>query len=141
MSLVIDDALRAAIKAHLESVYPEEGAGFLLGEEHGEERRVQAILPVANAREDGARGNRYLIIPKDMYLADLEAEKRGLEIIGIFHSHPDCPNVPSEFDREWALPWYSYTISRIDNGRAASLRSWRLAEDRSGFLEEKILEP
>ena len=140
MSLTIAEALRAEIHAHLESVYPEEGAGFLLGEEQGEERRVQAILPVPNAREDGARGRRYLIKPKDMYLADLEAEKRGLEIIGIFHSHPDCPNVPSEFDREWALPWYSYAISRVDSGQATSLRSWRLAEDRSGFLEERILD-
>jgi proteasome lid subunit RPN8/RPN11 len=139
LTILITDDLRRELHAHLESVYPEEGAGFLLGVASAEPRQVLAVRPVVNAREDQARRRRYLIAPEDMLRADLEAEDQGLEIIGIFHSHPDCPNTPSEFDREWALPWYSYTITRVDRGQAVSLRAWRLSEDRERFEEEDVL--
>lgn len=122
------------IAAHLEGAYPEEGAGFLLGAD-GE---VREILPLPNAREEGARRNRYLITPEDYLNAELKADSLGLALIGVFHSHPDCPNEPSEYDREWAQPFFSYLISRVDGGRAVSHRSWRLAEDRSKFEEEPI---
>lgn len=122
------------ITAYLESAYPEEGAGFLLGAD-GE---VREILPLPNAREDEARHNRYLITPEDYLNAELKADALGFDLIGVFHSHPDCPNEPSEYDREWAQPFFSYLISRVDGGRAVSHRSWRLAEDRSKFEEEPI---
>ncbi len=138
MSILIAPDLQDAIHAHLESAYPDEGAGFLLGHDDEGGRRVAAVLPVDNAREGGARRTRYLVTPQDTLKAELEADARGLAIVGIFHSHPDVPNVPSEFDREWALPWYTYTISRVDRGRAVSLRAFRLAEDRSVFFEEAV---
>ncbi|HUF38510.1 MAG TPA: M67 family metallopeptidase [Anaerolineales bacterium] len=141
MSIVIHPTAEDAIRAHLEAVYPEEGAGFLLGEVDGDDvRRVRDVIPAGNARENGARRTRYLITPLDTYEADLAAEARGLEVVGVFHSHPDVPNVPSEFDREWALPWYSYTITRVDGGRATNTRSWRLTDDRERFIEEELLE-
>jgi proteasome lid subunit RPN8/RPN11 len=62
----------------------------------------------------------------------------GVDLIGVFHSHPDCPNVPSEYDREWAQPFFSYIISRVDKGKTVSHRSWRLVEDRSTYEEEEI---
>ena len=138
MTIIIEATIRDRIHAHLESAYPEEGAGFLLGDGAGPERRITAFLPVENAREDAARHNRFLITPQDMLEAELQAEGLGLDILGVFHSHPDCPNIPSEFDREWALPWYSYTISRVDGGKAVSIRSWRLNEDRAAFSEEDV---
>jgi proteasome lid subunit RPN8/RPN11 len=138
MALKIDPNTLTQLHAHLESTYPEEGAGFLLGKANGASRQVTAILPVDNAREDAARHNRFLISPRDMLHAEIEAEKLNLDILGVFHSHPDCPNVPSEFDREWALPWYSYTISRVDNGKAVSIRSWRLNDDRAAYFEEEL---
>jgi proteasome lid subunit RPN8/RPN11 len=142
MTIQIDPPAAAAIRAHLEAAYPEEGAGFLLGEVDGDDvRRVRDVLPIANARENGARRTRYLITPHDTVRADYEAERRGLEILGVFHSHPDVPDVPSEFDREWALPWYSYTITRIDGGVAVSTRSWRLTDDRERFEEEELTVP
>jgi len=58
--------------------------------------------------------------------------------LGVFHSHPDHPNLPSEFDREWAQPFFSYLITSVNSGQAAASRAWRLAEDRSVFLEETI---
>jgi proteasome lid subunit RPN8/RPN11 len=142
MTILIEPTAHIAIRTHLEAAYPEEGAGFLLGEVDGDDvRHVRDVLPVANARENGARRTRYLITPQDTFRADLEAEQRGLEILGVFHSHPDVPNEPSAFDREWALPWYSYTITRVDGGRAVSIRSWRLTDDRERFEEEEIIVP
>ncbi|GAB4578435.1 MAG: M67 family metallopeptidase [Anaerolineales bacterium] len=138
MTLKINSATLSQLHAHLEATYPDEGAGFLLGTTNGESRQVTAILPIENAREGAARHNRFLLTPQDTLRAEDEADERGLTLLGVFHSHPDCPNVPSEYDREWALPFYSYTISRVDNGQAVSIRSWRLNDDRAGYLEEVI---
>ena len=138
MSLRIPEDLLSKIHAHGEQAYPEEGAGFMLGSD-AVERDVIDLLPLSNAREDAARRNRYLFTPEDYLKAEVEAERLGLSLIGVFHSHPDHPNQPSEFDREWALPWYSYLITSVQSGKAVESRSWRLLEDRSGFEEEEII--
>jgi proteasome lid subunit RPN8/RPN11 len=127
----------AQIHTHGEEAYPEEGAGFLLGEDETQ-RTVLAIFSLSNAREDAARHNRYLIKPEDYLKAEIEAEHLGLRLIGVFHSHPDHPNHPSEFDREWAQPFFSYVITSVDSGKATESKSWRLLEDRTRFKEEKI---
>lgn len=138
MMLNLLEPILVQIHAHGEAAYPDEGAGFLLGQIHGEERRVRAILPVNNAREDAARHNRYLLTAGDYLRGEQEAARLGLDLLGVFHSHPDHPNRPSEFDREWAMPWFSYVITSVDSGRAVASRSWRLLEDRSSFTEETI---
>jgi proteasome lid subunit RPN8/RPN11 len=132
--IAVPNRLMEEINAHVEKAYPEEGAGFLIGEEGW----VREIVALANAREDGARHNRFLFSPDDYLKAELQAEKLGLSLIGVFHSHPDCPNVPSEYDREWAQPFFSYIITRVDEGKAVNSRSWRLLEDRSKYEEEEI---
>ena len=132
--LAVSNDLIEKINKHVEEAYPEEGAGFLVGVE-GE---VQQILPLGNAREDEARHNRFLITPEDYLKAELTADKLGLSLIGVFHSHPDCPNVPSEYDREWAQPFFSYIITRVDKGKVSNHRSWRLIEDRTKYEEEEI---
>ena len=73
-----------------------------------------------------------------MLHGETEAARRGLDVIGIFHSHPDHPAEPSGFDRDWALPWYSYIITTVEQGRAVRSRSWLLKEDHSGYDEETI---
>lgn len=138
MKLTISKDLLQSIHEHGESAYPEEGAGFLLGMDDEQGRRVVELLPLNNSREDDARHNRYLLTAKDMLHGELEAQKRDLAVVGVFHSHPDHPNRPSEFDREWALPWFSYVITSVEDGQAAGSRSWRLEEDRAGFTEEQI---
>jgi proteasome lid subunit RPN8/RPN11 len=135
--LQLSEDLLASIHAHGEQSYPEEGAGFMLGED-GEERAVTHILPLSNAREDLARQNRYLFTTTDYMKAEMEAERLGLSLVGVFHSHPDHPNEPSEFDREWAQPFFSYVITTVRSGKALESRSWRLDEDRSKFQEEQI---
>ena len=139
MSINIPHHLLNEIHTQGENAYPEEGAGLLLGYEQDGVRYVQSLLNLENAREDTARHNRYLITAADMLGGEKEAERLGQNIIGIFHSHPDHPNHPSEFDREWAIPWYSYLITRIDSGQAVESKSWRLVDDRSGFSPEEII--
>ena len=102
--LHLTEELLTQIHVHGEQAYPDEGAGFLLGaySDNGT-RTVKAIFPLANSREDEARHNRYLITPEDYLKAELAADRLGLSLIGVFHSHPDHPNRPSEFDRELYL--------------------------------------
>jgi proteasome lid subunit RPN8/RPN11 len=133
-----DQSLLSRIQQHGEKAYPEEGAGLLLGVSDEKERQVVDILALENSREGPARHNRYLISPQDIYQAELTAEALGLDVIGVFHSHPDHPAVPSEFDREWAMPWFSYIITSIGKGSASQSRSWRLTDDRERFEEEQI---
>jgi proteasome lid subunit RPN8/RPN11 len=139
VTLSLSDEVLAQIHAHGQESYPEEGAGFLLGADSGNgSRAVTSIFPLINSREHEARHNRYLITPEDYLKAELMADKLGLSLIGVFHSHPDHPNRPSEFDREWAQPFFSYIITNVNEGQAIESRSWRLTEDRSKFEEEEL---
>ena len=139
MPLIIPLELLAQIHAHGEESYPEEGAGFLLGSDDGEERRVTQLFTTENVREDAARHNRYLVSPEDYLNAETTADELGVSLIGVFHSHPDHPCRPSEFDREWAQPFFSYVITTVNEGKAIESCAWRLAGDRSKFEEERII--
>jgi proteasome lid subunit RPN8/RPN11 len=138
MEILITQDLLDKIQQHGETTYPDEGAGLLLGRSDSKSRRVESILTLTNAREASARHNRYLITPQDMMQGENHAMGLGLEIIGVFHSHPDHPNRPSDFDKEWAMPWFSYIITSVQKGKSSGSRSWRLSDDRDGFSEEKI---
>ena len=135
--LEISAELLNEMHANGEKAYPEEGAGFLLGLD-GDVRRVLSLLPLPNARESTARHNRYILTPQDYLAGEEEADRLKLTLLGVFHSHPDHPNRPSEYDREWAQPFFSYIITSIQNGQAVASASWRLMEDRSGFIEEPV---
>ena len=137
--LKINKDILEQIYTHGEASYPDEGAGFLFGYDEGDQRHVAQIFVTENAREDDARHNRYLVTAKEYLQAEIAAEMLGLSLIGVFHSHPDHPNRPSEFDREWAQPFFSYIITSVNKGKATGSRSWRLTEDRSKFNEEEIL--
>jgi proteasome lid subunit RPN8/RPN11 len=139
MTLKISGSLLDEIHAYAERAYPEEGAGLMLGMMDGAEKQVTKLVQFANAREDTARHNRYLLTPQDYLCGEQEAVRLGLEVIGVFHSHPDHPNRPSEFDREWAMPVLSYVITSVNGGVAAGSRAWLLSDDRSAFTEELIM--
>jgi proteasome lid subunit RPN8/RPN11 len=79
-----------------------------------------------------------LIDPQDQLKVEKDARQRGLEVLGYYHSHPDHPARPSNYDREHAWPWYSYVILAVEKGEAKELTSWVLAEDRSGFAVEPV---
>ena len=139
MKLYLSSEILNKIHLHGENAYPEEGAGLLFGENDGGLRIVRKIYPLNNSRELESRHNRYLISSRDMLEGDQEAEKLNLEIVGIFHSHPDHHDQPSEFDRDWALPWFSYIITSVKEGIAKSSQSWRLSDDRSMFKPEELI--
>lgn len=136
--LIVPASVQRAIQAHGETAYPNEGAGLLLGQAANGNKTVVDILPVGNEWEAGEQYHRYLITPQDMLRGETEAARRGLDVVGIFHSHPDHVAEPSTMDRDWALPWYSYIITTIQQGRAVRSRSWLLRDDRSAFDEEDI---
>ncbi len=117
--------------------YPEECCGVLIGRTQSDGTVVERILTVQNERQD-SRHNRYLISPETILAAQKEARTLGLDIVGYFHSHPDHPARPSEFDREHAWPGYSYLIVSVEDKKVVDARSWRLSDDRERFDEEPI---
>jgi proteasome lid subunit RPN8/RPN11 len=128
-----------AIGRHGERTYPEECCGFLLGLAAGDRTRVDRVVPAANERQD-SRHNRFVMSPETVLAAHKEARAAGLSVVGYYHSHPDHPAVPSEFDREHAWPGLSYLIVAIRGGQVEAARSWRLRDDRERFEEETLTE-
>jgi len=139
MTLRIPSGLLARIWQHGQQAYPEEGAGLMLGRFVGEARVVTHLLPLENHFQPESRGRRYLIAPRDLLRAEDDAERLGLEIVGVFHSHPDHPARASSFDTEWALPVYSYLITQVQAARALESTCWRLTEDRARMDEEALV--
>lgn len=132
------------IRGHGEAGYPREVCGFLLGTMDAEARAftVEEVRPAVNRR--GARASRrYRIEPDDYRGVEREAAEHGWGIVGIYHSHPDAPARPSEYDREHAWPNSAYVIVSVEGGEAGPATAWLLAEDRSGFdeLELEIRSP
>jgi proteasome lid subunit RPN8/RPN11 len=130
---------RLAVERHAAAAYPEECCGVLVGRslDDGAGHLVERVLSVDNERQD-SRGNRYLIHPETVLAAEREARRSGLSIVGYYHSHPDHPAQPSDFDREHAWPHLSYVIVSVRRGEVADTRSWRLADDRTRFEEETL---
>ncbi|HEX7181219.1 MAG TPA: M67 family metallopeptidase [Thermoanaerobaculia bacterium] len=135
--LVISPRHLQTIGRHASASYPDECCGFLIGRASEDTTVVERVLSVGNERQD-SRHNRYLINPETVLAAHKEARALGLDVVGYYHSHPDHPAVPSEFDREHAWPWVSYLIVSVQAGKVVAARSWRLAEDRESFDEEVI---
>ena len=145
MALILSSADLAEIRRQAERAYPHEGCGLMgghvagAGEDAGaERRRVVHLVPAVNARGDSPR-NRYLIEPDEFRRAHEALARAGLDVVGVYHSHPDHPARPSAFDREHAWPRLSYVIVGVERGVAADTRSWVLADDREDFEEEAII--
>lgn len=130
---------RTDLAAHGERDYPHECCGLLLGSfaEHGL-KIITEIYPISNAREEQAKRNRFLIRPEELIRGERYAESKGLDVVGFYHSHPDHPAVPSEYDLEHAWPMFSYLVVSVSAGAAGDLRSWEMEADRSRFNEEQM---
>ena len=153
MALTLNGRQVEAIHRHAARDYPSECCGMLLGKADGDEKQVTEVVPLRNLRHDPGRAqellpledpsreterNRFLIDPLEQLRAEKDARKRGLDVVGYYHSHPDHPARPSVYDRDHAWPWYSYVIIEIDGGAPKDLTSWVLAEDRSTFGAEPL---
>lgn len=137
MSLQLTIKHDVAIRAHAAADYPHECCGFLVGRMDGEAVTVIRTVPAANLRDDSPR-NRFEIDPGDLVKTDRAARADGLGVVGFYHSHPDAPARPSEFDREHAWAGYCYVIVSVQAGLPHEMRSWKLREDHPMFEEDEI---
>ena len=136
-ALRVSEALIKRIHAHAVETYPHECCGALLGKDGETAREVVELLPLANRRNDSPR-NRFEVTADDVQMAEKKARELRLEVVGWYHSHPDAPARPSEFDREHAWPWYSYIIVSVQKREPRETTSWRLRDDRSAYDPEAI---
>jgi proteasome lid subunit RPN8/RPN11 len=149
-TLWISDHLAEKIRAHGAETYPHECCGALLGrdssviagtnpekEARTPSREILSLFPLVNRRDDSPR-NRFSVTADDVGDAEKAARQHGLEVVGWYHSHPDHPARPSQYDRDHAWPWYSYIIVSVHNGAPQDMTSWRLNNDREEFSPEGI---
>ena len=132
--------LQDQIKQHAITSYPFEGCGVLFGQMENDKNVTSAIFPVPNRWEvEEEKRVRFLISDGDMLQAELAAVEQHVDVIGIFHSHPNHPPIASPRDLAWAAwPGYSYLITEVWKRQPGASRSWQLLEDRSGFVEEEV---
>ncbi len=127
------------ISSHGERDYPYECCGLLIGRFDSVDAKVVfETYAISNAREESAKRNRFLIEPQELMKGERYARTKDLEVIGFYHSHPESPAVPSQYDLEHAWPTYSYVIVSVKNERAGDLFSWEQESDRSKFNREEM---
>ena len=147
-TLWISEHLAEKIRAHGVETYPHECCGALLGRDSNAvldgdrakgapAREILQLFPLINRRDDSPR-NRFSVTAEDVLAAEKAAREQSLEVVGWYHSHPDHPARPSDYDRDHAWPWYSYIIVSVQNGAPQNMTSWRLNDDRAGFSPEGI---
>jgi proteasome lid subunit RPN8/RPN11 len=136
--LYISQELTDRIGKHGAETYPHECCGALLGTDSSDgARQVRELFPLVNRRDDSPR-NRFSVTAEDVRDAEKAAQAAGLEVVGWYHSHPDHPARPSQYDRDHAWPWYSYIIVSVQSGSPQDITSWRLNDDREEFSSEEI---
>jgi proteasome lid subunit RPN8/RPN11 len=135
MSTIIDNSVLKDIQFRLESDYPNEGCGFLFGKDDQRIRHITQMIAADN-QSTGDQRRQFVIHPHDYLKAERYAQKNDLQLLGIFHSHPDHPAIPSTHDLEFAQPYFSYFIHSIQKGKFAGTRSYRLINGQ--LLEEKF---
>jgi len=153
MGLRLEQQHIELIRQHGARDYPNECCGILLGQAEGELKQVREVVALKNLRQEPEKAqelmpldspereserNRFLIDPREQLRVEKDARARGLDVLGYYHSHPDHPARPSNYDREHAWPWYSYVILAVEASEPKDLTSWVLADDRSRFEPEHL---
>ena len=133
MPLALTPEAEAAIRAHGRETFPHECCGAMLGADG----IVREAFALPNTTEEGPR-RRFLVRPGDYRAAEARARDAKLELLGFYHSHPDHPARPSQYDLDHAWPSFSYVIVSVMAGADGALTSWRLKDDRSAFDEEMV---
>jgi proteasome lid subunit RPN8/RPN11 len=131
--LVLGSGVEAAIRRHGRETYPDECCGALIGS--GTDVRHAVGLP--NTTEEGPR-RRFLVRPADYRQAEDEARQLGGDLLGFYHSHPDAPARPSQYDLDHAWPTFWYVIVAVEQGQSAVMTVWQLKDDRSRFEERQL---
>jgi proteasome lid subunit RPN8/RPN11 len=133
----IEKQLVNKIKKDCEKTYNAECCGAIFGENNNDLFSVKELLEFNNEGEEN-RERRYLISPRQYMKSEKIAFEKNLNLLGFYHSHPDHPAIPSQFDTDHAFPNFIYMIVSVKKGKAENLTSWKLMEDRTGFKEIKM---
>src|SRR6202022_3608420 len=128
--VILTGSVDEAIRRHGEETYPHECCGALVGRDNF----VNAVVALPNTTEEGPR-RRFLVRPSDYQQAERRSAELGGELLGFYHSHPDHPARPSQYDLDHAWPTFSYVIVSVAQGRAGDMTVWWLKADRSSFEE------
>ena len=131
--LTITAGVDAAIRQHGQETYPHECCGALVGRDGF----VTAIVALPNTTDEGPR-RRFMVRPSDYQLAERRATELGGELLGFYHSHPDHPARPSQYDLDHAWPTFAYIIVAVASRVAEAMTVWYLLEDRSRFEEGSL---
>ncbi|MBZ5556675.1 MAG: M67 family metallopeptidase [Acidobacteriia bacterium] len=132
-ALTITADVDQAIRRHGQDTYPHECCGAMVGRDG----RVTSVVALPNTTEEGPR-RRFLVRPSDYRLAERRASELGGELLGFYHSHPDHPARPSQYDLDHAWPTFAYVIVAVAAGTAGDMTVWHLQDDRSRFLEGSL---
>jgi proteasome lid subunit RPN8/RPN11 len=123
--------------AHAEATYPNECCGAMLGVIDGDQKTVQVAMRLDNAAEGSQRAY-YELRPEDLLRADREARERKMDLIGIYHSHPDCDAYFSQTDLKNSCPWYSFVVLSIQKGRFDHANSWLPNAEQTAAEKEEL---
>ena len=133
----IESAPWASMVAHAQQTYPNECCGAMLGSTDDGVKLVREALPLRNAFE-GAQAARYELRPEDLLAADRAARERKMELIGIYHSHPDCDAYFSQTDLKNSCPWYSFVLLSIQSGKFHHANSWLPNAEQTAAEKEEL---
>jgi proteasome lid subunit RPN8/RPN11 len=128
----------AEMVAHARETYPNECCGAMLGSTDGEQKGVRVAIRLRNAFE-GAQAARYELRPEDLLAADKAARERNMDLIGIYHSHPDCDAYFSKTDLQNSCPWYSFVVLSIQKGDFHHANSWLPNVDQTDAAKEELI--
>ena len=137
--LILNNDTHGSMQEHALATFPEECCGFLFGSFKDDRVIVDNVKDVKNNHPD-YKARRFLISPEDYINAEKYADESGLMLVGVYHSHPNHPAIPSETDRLAAMPGFTYIIYSIMDGKPAELTAWELEEDRSKFRLVEIVD-
>jgi proteasome lid subunit RPN8/RPN11 len=138
MTIRIESEPWAAMVSHARQTYPNECCGAMLGSIDCAEKTVHAALRLENAF-DGAQAARYELRPQDLLAADRAARERQMELIGIYHSHPDCDAYFSQTDLRNSCPWYSFVVLSVQKGEFHHANSWLPNADQTEAAKEELI--
>lgn len=139
MTVYMEQCAKDSIILHAEGGFPNEICGILLGKDVDGRRVIMNSMPIENSFESEEQYHRFRITPQAMFAAERLARRDRMDVLGVYHSHPDAPARPSEYDKDHAA-WtaWTYIIVSVLSGNTDDMRAWHLEEDRSAFREVEV---